>query len=266
MSMLSLRFVPVLLFLTGLAFAQTVLEGTVRDTSGKPLNGVRVSLQREDGATTQASETDTEGRFQFSAVEAGACVIRTSAPGYYDSSYHLTIRPRQPVSAAIELQPTQSVQQTMEVRARYQTVDPEKTGSSQTFTQEDLERLPDPIVESTNSLVSNLMPGASQSHDNFINVRGNEFSLHEFVNGVSFLDNTQPQFSPGVSPQIFETVDLVTGGFTPEYGNRFGGILDITTRSGRTMSGHGDINYRGPTLDNHDLNGDFGGQAGKLGY
>jgi NAD(P)H-flavin reductase len=49
--------------------------------------------------------------------EAGAYVIKTSAPGYYDSSYHLTIRPRQPVSAAIELQPTQSVQQTVEVKA-----------------------------------------------------------------------------------------------------------------------------------------------------
>ncbi len=84
-------------------------------------------------------------------------------------------------------------------------------------------------MESTNGLVAKLMPGASQSHDNFINVRGNEFSLHEFINGVSFLDNTQPQFSPGVSPQIFETVDLMTGGFTPEYGNRFGGVMDITT-------------------------------------
>jgi len=70
-------------------------------------------------------------------------------------------------------------------------------------------------VESTNDLVNNLMPGASDSHDNFLAVRGTEFSLHEFINGVSFLDNTQPQFSPGVSPQIFETVDLMTGGFTP---------------------------------------------------
>src|SRR5207248_9018990 len=113
------------------------------------------------------------------------------------------------------------------------------------FTHQQLERLSDPLVETTSALVSNLMPGASQSHDNFINVRGNEFSLHEFINGVSFLENTQPQSSPGVSPQIFETVHLLPGGFTPEYGNRFGGILDITTRSGRTMSGHGDINYRG---------------------
>src|SRR2546426_4658844 len=108
------------------------------------------------------------------------------------------------------------------------------------------------------------MPGASDSHDNFVAVRGPEFSLHEFVNGVSFLDNAQPQFSPGVSPQIFETVDLMTGGFAPEYGNRFGGVLDITTRSGADLGGHGDVNFRGATVDNYDLNADYGGQAGPL--
>ncbi len=129
-----------------------------------------------------------------------------------------------------------------------------------------MERLPDPVAENTTTLVANLMPGASQSHDNFVNVRGNEFSLHEFINGVSFLENTQQQFSPGLSPQIFETVDLITGGFTPEYGNRFGGVLDITTRSGRAMAGHGDVNFRGATQDNYDLNADVGGAAGKIGY
>ena len=58
----------------------------------------------------------------------------------------------------------------------------------------------------------------------------------------------------------------MTGGFTPEYGNRFGGVLDITTRSGADLDGHGDVNFRGATVDNYDLNADYGGQTGKLGY
>jgi hypothetical protein len=260
------RQVLVLVFLSGLALGQTLIDGTVRDNSENALSGVRVSLQREDGGAAQKAETNRNGQFQFSGVEAGAYVIETTVPGFFATSYRLIVRARQPISLTIEMQPTRSVQQTVEVKARYQTIDPEKTGSSQTFTYQDLERLPDPLVESTNSLASNLMPGASQSHDNFINVRGNEFSLHEFVNGVSFLDNTQPQFSPGVSPQIFETVDLMTGGFTPEYGNRFGGVLDTTTRSGATLDGHGDVNFRGATVDNYDVNADYGGRVGTIGY
>jgi 5-hydroxyisourate hydrolase-like protein (transthyretin family) len=250
----------------GSAFAQTIVEGTVHDHSGRPVANASVSLKRQDGAAILTASTDTDGKFRISAMEAGAWRLRVQAAAYYASTYDFVLRSRQPVSLNIELQKEETVRQSVEVSARYLTVDPEKTGSSYTFSRQDLERLPDPMVETTNDLVNNLMPGASDSHDNFLAVRGTEFSLHEFINGVSFLDNTQPQFSAGVSPQIFETVDLMTGGFTPEFGNRFGGVLDITTRSGADLAGHGDLNFRAATLDNYDLNADYGGQAGRLGY
>jgi len=253
-------------FLSTGAFAQTTIEGTIRDNSGNAVTGASVVLKRAEGTVVHQTPSDPIGKFRFAAVEAGAYTLKTEAPGFYVSSYNFVLRARQPLSLTVELQHKQSVQQAVEVKSSSLTVDPEKTGSSYTFTQQDLEDLPDPLANSTNDLVNNLMPGASDSHDNFLAVRGTEFSLHEFINGVSFLDNTQPQFSPGVSPQIFETVDLMTGGFTPEYGNRFGGVLDITTRSGADLAGHGDVNFRGATLDNYDLNADYGGQAGKLGY
>ena len=253
-------------FLSAGAFAQSAIEGFIRDNAGNAVAGATVTLQRPQGSVVLQSTSDAMGKFRFAAVEGGAYTLKSEAPSFYVSSYDFILRARQPLSLTVELQPKQSMQQTVEVRSAYLTVDPEKTGSSYTFTHQDLENLPDPLTNTTNDLVNNLMPGASDSHDNFLAVRGTEFSLHEFINGVSFLDNTQPQFSPGVSPQIFETVDLMTGGFTPEYGNRFGGVLDITTRSGADLAGHGDVNFRGATVDNYDLNADYGGQAGKLGY
>ena len=261
-----LRVAFLMLWITGAASAQSPIEGTVRDSSGRAVPGASVVLQHEDGRTVATALADSDGKFRLPPVGAGAYTLKVQAAGYYVSAYDFVLRPRQVLSLNVDLQKLAAVQEKVEVHANYLSVDPEKTGSSYTFTRRDLERLPEPLIESTNDLVNNLMPGASDSHDNFLAVRGTEFSLHEFINGVSFLDNTQPQFSPGVSPQIFETVDLMTGGFTPEYGNRFGGVLDVTTRSGSDLAGHGGVNFRGATLDNYDLNADYGGQAGRLGY
>jgi hypothetical protein len=258
-----------LLFLAAISTlgnAQTGVDGVLRDAAGKAVAGANVILQRAEGSLAQQASSDALGKFHFAAIEAGAYTLKAEAMGFYVASYDFALRARQPLSLTVELEAKESVQQTVEVKAGYMTIDPEKTSSSYTFTQQDLEKLPDPLTDTTNDLVNNLMPGASDSHDNFLAVRGTEFSLHEFINGVSFLDNTQPQFSPGMSPQIFETVDLMTGGFTSEYGNRFGGVLDITTRSGADLGGHGDVNFRGATVENYDLNADYGGQRGKLGY
>jgi hypothetical protein len=252
--------------LSAAAAAQSAVEGLLRDSGGSPLANVQVDLQRPDSAVHEKATTDASGRFYFPALPAGAYSLTAQPAGFYAVSYDFVLRARQPLSLTIDAQRKQNVSETVEVKAGYLTIDPEKTGSSYTFTHEELEAQPDPLTDSTNDLVTNLMPGASDSHDNFLAVRGTEFSLHEFVNGVSFLDNTQPQFSPGISPQIFETVDLMTGGFTPEYGNRFGGVLDITTRSGADLDGHGDVNFRGATLQNYDLNADYGGKYRGLGY
>lgn len=246
--------------------AATTVDGTVSNPSGQPVAGAQVVLRYAEGGTAATVVSAADGSFRFPAVEAGSYVVSVEHTGFYRFDYRMVVRAREPMSLSLQLTPAATVKQAIEVRSEIQTIDPEKTGSSQTFTHQQLERLPEPLTESTNTLVANLMPGASQSHDNFIAVRGTEFSLHEFVNGVSFLDNMQPQFSPGVSPQIFETVDLLTGGFPAEFGNRFGGVLDITTRSGRTMAGHGSVNFRGATLSNYDMNADYGGSKGNLGY
>src|SRR5260370_13813298 len=241
------------------------MEGPLQDNVGKEVPGGFLPFTPAEGNITHET-WDSDGEFHFGAVDSGTYTLQAEAPGFYLATYNFVLRPRQPISLTIELQPKRSAQQTVELQVQSLIVYPEKTGRSYPFTQPALDRLPDPLVDSTSDLVNNLMPGASDSHDNFLAVRGTEFSLHEFINGVSFLDNTQPQFSPGISPQIFETVDLMTGGFTPEYGNRFGGVLDIATRSGSDLDGRGDVNFPGATIGNYDLNADYGGQYRGLGY
>src|ERR1041385_4570013 len=164
--------------------AQTVVQGDVRDRSGAPMRSAMVELRRKDASFQASQQTGVDGHFLFSAMEAGEYVLQATEAEFYSASYELVVRQRQPIQIDLVLEHRQSASQQVRVQEQYLTVDPEKTGSSYTFTSQDLEHLPDPLVESTNDLVNNLMPGASDSHDNFLAVRGTEFSLHEFINEI----------------------------------------------------------------------------------
>jgi len=69
-----------------------------------------------------------------------------------------------------------------------------------------------------------------------------------------------------MSPRIFDTVSLMSGGFPAEFGNRFGGILDVTTRSGRSLDGSGTATLGFGTVENRDGSADYGGSADRWGY
>ena len=94
-----------------------------------------------------------------------------------------------------------------------------------------------PVFQRTNlpDAIVTLAPGMIRGHDDFVHIRGHEVALNPLINGVSFWENTHVMFSAGVSPDVIETANVMTGGFPAEYGNRFGGVVDIVTRSGLRM-------------------------------
>src|SRR5713226_463892 len=140
------RLPYLILLLPGVAFAQAALEGTVHDHSGRSVLNAVDTLQHQGGGILFATLTDSNGKFRFSAIEAGAYSLQIEAVGYFKSTFDFVLRSRQPVSLNIELQEKETVRQKVEVQANYLTIDPEKTGSSYTFTRQDLERLPEPLI------------------------------------------------------------------------------------------------------------------------
>jgi len=60
---------------------ETVLEGTVMDGSGKPLEGVTIAVQ-QPSAGLQSAQTNGEGRFSLPGLRPGAAELRISGiPG-----------------------------------------------------------------------------------------------------------------------------------------------------------------------------------------
>jgi hypothetical protein len=244
------------------ACAQSALEVRVTDQERRALPNAALTLKR--GGIEKHGLTGPDGGFRFLGLAAGEYELVASAAGYYTAEAEIVMKPRLPLSVQVELVPRSQLSQRVEVRSA--DIRLGETSTSRFLTHSELASLPSTTKRDIPALSLYAFPGATLSHDNFVHVRGNEVSLQESINGVSFLENPQQQFSVGLTPESFETINMVSGSFAAEYGNRFGGIVDMTTRSGFDLKGHGSASVGVGSFSTNDVFAEYGGTAGKMSY
>jgi outer membrane receptor protein involved in Fe transport len=83
---------------------------------------------------------------------------------------------------------------------------------------------------------------------------------------VQFWENAHSVFSPGLGVDYIDSINVMTGGFPAEYGNRFGGILDIVTKSGSTMKNRGSVTLGTGAAQRHNAGFELGGQHDRFAY
>jgi len=81
-------FLVLLIIAAPICVAQSSVEGVVKTSAGRPVAAAQVSLTHE-GASAPAQKTvaDANGRFHFTAVNAGQYVVKTEASGYFAREY-----------------------------------------------------------------------------------------------------------------------------------------------------------------------------------
>jgi len=65
------------------------LEGVVRDTTGRPLSDVQISLV----ATDLKTRSDSTGHYRFDSIPAGSVLVRTSLIGYISAQRTVVLSP-----------------------------------------------------------------------------------------------------------------------------------------------------------------------------
>lgn len=255
------------LALPAFAAAQQRIAGTVTDTkTHSPVKSATVKL--EGGLFTMPSETttDADGRFSFSGLSPNRYTLRVSADAFYPQAVTVTLSPREAGQVNFELVPIAGIKEQVTVSARERMLDATEAATARTIDAEQLETLPAARRAQLTDVVTAFVSSAVAGHDNFVHLRGNELSLNTFINGVSFYDNPHQLFTPGLSPDVVQSMNVITGGFPAEFGNRFGGILDIVTRTGFDAGGHGTLNVGAGNYLRDDLSASFGDHTRRFGY
>lgn len=209
-----------------------VIQGTVRDgESGTPLSGVRV-ITSEDLETT----SDGEGGFRFDELDPGAYDLEARRTGYViGRADAVRVRAGETVETTIDLfEAPVDLGEIVVTPSHYSILrdDPE---SSRFLGRAEFERLPG-VVDDVFRTIHRIPGAAAGDFSATSNLRGGEsqetlvlidgFELYEPFHLADFLN----LFSV-IDPQAIGGVELMTGGFPVEYGNRMSGVMDISPRA-----------------------------------
>jgi hypothetical protein len=247
--------------------AQQRINGTVtKKETREPLASATVRVEGDALVAAVETRTDAAGRFSVSGLSPSRYVVSVSAGNFYAQQVALTLSPRETQQLDFELVPLANVSEQVTVRAQNHLLDGTEAATIRTIDVQELDALPAARRTQLTDAVTPFVSSAVAGHDNLVHLRGNELSLNTFINGVSFFDNPHQLFTPGLSADVVQSMNVITGGFPAEFGNRFGGILDIVTRSGFDARGHGSATIGAGTRLRDNLAFNYGDHTKRFGY
>jgi outer membrane receptor for ferrienterochelin and colicins len=266
----TLRVVVLFVFLAAAGPVSAQTDGAIRGQVVAATNGSAIadSLLTLIGAPiggTINTRTDASGTFVFPRVPPGDYVLSISADGFSPRDLRFVLEPREVRTLTVALE-VGRVEVSLDVTGSFAPLPGTHSPSSTTLTGARLESTPVFQRTTLSDAIVTLAPGMIRGHDDFVHIRGHEVALNPLINGVSFWENTHVMFSAGVSPEIIETANAMTGGFSAEYGNRFGGVVDIVTKSGLRMRDRGAVNVSGGGAGRRGAGAELGGSRGRFGY
>ena len=222
----------------GIGETTGTLVGDVHEDSGAPLPGVTVTVT--GGAGGKVASTGSDGRFVFPYLTPGRYALEAELAGFKTAEQAglvIRLNERTEISLRLNLE----LAETMEVTGEVALLDTGSTTTGSNIPQELIASLP--IARSFTATIS-LSPGVADA-----GVGGNPS-----ISGASGLENTyiidgvnitDPGYGAagaysvkfgsmgsGFPPDIVQEVQVMTGGFEPEYGQALGGVVNVITKSG----------------------------------
>src|SRR5919108_5370502 len=266
-----LRTVTCLLVLLGVdvgaAWAQA--EATIRGqvlaaADSSAVAGVPVALRSQAGGKSLQTNTDPAGRFAFVSVGAGEYILSAVAEGFARRELRLVVEPREvrSITVALDVAPLAVSVDVVAESSLPSTHSP----SSTMLTADRLGEMPLAQRANLPDAIVTAAPGMIRGHDDFVHIRGHEVALNPSINGVQFWENAHSVFSPGLGVDYIDSMNVMTGGFFAEYGNRFGGILDVVTKSGFTMRNRGSVTLGTGTAQRHNVGFELGEGRERAAY
>ncbi len=242
--------VTVLSLLTASAVAQVAsaeLHVTVKDAKGAVVRNATVTVENDITHTRRAQTENVEGEYSFRGLPPGHYVVTVQSEGFAKAiakDVVLTVGQIAELPVALQLA---TVSQVVNVSSAADLVETQRTSAAMTIEQTRIDNLPingrnyinfaltdsqfarDDAPSIGAAPTSGLNVGGQRARNNLVN-----------VDGMNAVDNSTNGIRSTVSQDAVQEFQVLTNGYSAEYGQASGGVINIITKSG-TNQFHGSV-------------------------
>lgn len=252
--------VAVVLIFAASASAQTslaTLRGKVVDQQGGMLPGATVTVRQTDTNTTRTGVTNEIGEFYVPSLPAGAYEVTVEMQGFSTGKRTLTLRVGQEVAADFSLA-VGGVAETVQVSGTTALVET-TSALGGLIDKKEIDNLP--TIDRNFASLAQLTPGVSSTGGSSMGFGA--AGQHQYQNQIFMDGATNAQQFYGTQAESYaqdwiQEFQVMTNGYSAEFGQATGGVLNVITRSGaNTLQGRGYGFYRNSSLDSAPFAGRF---------
>jgi hypothetical protein len=214
----------------GWAFAASsgVVTGRVLDDRGKPVAGASLVLSTPVSGYRQQVSTDAKGAFTFQNVPFNTYHLDTQAPGLLPAHLDIDVHSQLPLVVPVSLKPEGAV---VIVEENLRLVE-DHPSTHLDIDRTTLERTPAALQSRAMETILLATPGFISDENGRFHFRGSHGQMTYVVDGIPVSDQLHATFSNNLDPSQVESMEVITGGISAEYGGKPVVVVNLTTKSG----------------------------------
>ena len=210
------------------AAASGVVTGRVADDQGRPVAGASLLLSNPVSGYRQQVRSDAKGVYTFQNVPFNTYHLDTRASGLLPAHLDVDVHSQLPLVVPVALQPEGAV---VVIEENLRLVE-DHPSTHLDIDKSAIERMPAAVQSRAMEGILLATPGFIADENGRFHFRGSHGQMTYVVDGIPVSDQLHATFSNSLDPSQVESMEVITGGISAEYGGKPVVVVNLTTKSG----------------------------------